>query len=99
MATDVYIEEYATLTAVYGSNIHLPAQPTTVQKISATGTSGQSAAFAATTHFVCVIPRGTVCGALGANPTATSSSRFFPTNVPRFMEVTPGEKLALIEVV
>lgn len=35
--------------------------------------------------------------ALGANPTATASSIYLPANVPWFIEVAPGQKVAVIQ--
>lgn len=69
----------------------------TSQNITITGTSQQSAAFTTPGVFAARVVATAECRiAIGANPTATTTSTVLPAGVPEYFSVYPGEKLAVI---
>lgn len=73
-------------------------QPNASQVISNPTSSTQTTAFEATTTVIRVATTGDhVHIAIGANPTATTSSMMLPSNVVDYFAVKPGWKLAAIK--
>lgn len=71
--------------------------PVAVQTpVDFTGTSTQSAAFAATTRFVRLRSDATCHFVVGVNPTATTNSTPIDANSAEYFEVPAGQKLAVI---
>lgn len=69
----------------------------TSQNITITGASQQSAAFATQGVFaVRAVATADCYIAIGANPTATTSSTLLPAGAPEYFAVQSGEKLAVI---
>lgn len=73
--------------------------PQTGQAVTITGTSAQSAAFAASTKYIRLVSTTACWIQFGANPTATTTtpSILLAANVPEFFGVTPGQKVAGIQ--
>lgn len=68
-----------------------------VQNITITGSSQQSSAFATPGIFaVRVVATADCYIAIGANPTATTSSTLLVAGLPEYFTVALGEKLAVI---
>lgn len=77
----------------------LPLHEVTVQAISTSGTSAQSAALQATTRFVRLAPSTAVHIATGTDPTASSATTYMPAGTVETFEVQPGAsyKIAVID--
>ena len=93
MAT-AYIAEYASIEGA-------PVEPrVTQQTVSTSGTSAQSAAFNARTTYILISTPAAqaVCCLFAASPTATTSHLRLPANGTYFFRVSPGQKVALIDV-
>lgn len=72
-------------------------KPGNFQKITTSGTSQQSSAFAATTSVVYVYATADTFLAFGSNPTASSSTHFLPLGTIQYYMVDPATKLAAIQ--
>ena len=93
MAT-AYIREYADIDGA-------PVEPALAdQTVSTSGTSAQSSAFNASTAFIAIsTPAAQAVSCLFAlSPTATTSKLRLPANSVFWFRVTPGHKVALIDV-
>jgi hypothetical protein len=67
------------------------------QLVSFTSTStANTTAFASGTNTIRVVASTRCHLAFGASPTATTSSPALPANVPEYIVVAPGQKLAAI---
>ena len=66
------------------------------EKVSASGTSAQSAAFAASIYFVRIVSDEDCFIEFGSNPTSTTSKIFLPSKDVEYFKVSPGEKVAVI---
>jgi hypothetical protein len=96
MAT-AYIREYQTLAL----GAQAPAEPGIAdQTVTTSAASAQSAAFNAVTNLIAISTPAAqaVCCLFGANPTALVTSLRLPANGVFFFGVTPGQKVALIDV-
>lgn len=71
--------------------------PGTNQTVAFTGTSAQSAAFAASTSIIRVVASEACFLVFGADPTATTGGMFLPSGVVEYFAVTPGQKVAAIQ--
>lgn len=74
-------------------------RPTTTQKVNSSGTSAQSAAFAANIDYVRVCADAACHIEFGVNPTATTSKIYLPADDVEYFKVSPGEKVAVIGTV
>lgn len=73
--------------------------PGTTQNIISAGASQQSAVVDATTSIIRVACQQDTFIAIGANPTATTSSMLISGGATEFLSVVPGEtKVALMQV-
>jgi len=70
--------------------------PITEQTVAIGGTSTQSSAFNALTQVIRVHTDAICSVALGANPTATTSTARLAAGSTEYFEVTPGHKIAVI---
>lgn len=69
----------------------------TSQDLTVTGSSQQSAAFSTQVVFAVRVVATADCRiAIGANPTATTTSTLLPAGAPEYFSVQSGEKLAVI---
>ncbi len=69
----------------------------TTQTVAFTSTStAQTTAFVAGVNTVRVVASTQCHLAFGASPTATTSSPKLPANLPEYIVVTPGQKIAAI---
>lgn len=62
-----------------------------------TGTSAQSAVMGDNTYVVRLTASADCFVAIGANPTATTSSTFLPAGVVEYVEIFPGQRVAAIQ--
>lgn len=71
------------------------------QDVTVSGTSAQSTAIGVsgqTPNRLVRLVSTTACRIItGANPTALSNSTFLPANVVEFSEISPGDKIAVIQ--
>ena len=96
MAT-LYIEEYQSLHRdAQGAVSPIPGEAVTQQKVSVGGASQQSSAVQQHTRYVCLTTDTACQFAIGANPTASGTSRYLPANVPRFFPIRGGQIIATI---
>jgi hypothetical protein len=73
--------------------------PGTVQNITTTGSSQQSSAVGAGSSIIRVAVNQDTYIAVGANPTATTSSMMMPAGAVEFLAVTGGvTKVAVLQV-
>lgn len=72
--------------------------PGTSQRLAVGGSSNQSAAFGETTGMIRLSPTTDCFVAFGANPTATNASLFLPAGSVEYFGVSPGEKIACLQV-
>jgi len=79
--------------------MHIAMRPTTTQKVNSSGTSAQSAAFAANIDYVRVCADAACHIEFGVNPTATTSKIYLPADDVEYFKVSPGEKVAVIGTV
>jgi hypothetical protein len=79
--------------------MHIAMRPTTTQKVNSSGTSAQSAAFAANIEYVRVCADAACHIEFGVNPTATTSKIYLPADDVEYFKVSPGEKVAVIGTV
>ena len=69
----------------------------TTQAVSFTSTStANTTAFSAGTTTIRVVASTRCHLALGASPTATTSSPALPANLPEYIVISPGQKIAAI---
>lgn len=74
--------------------------PSVSQKVAFTGTSAQSAAFQSSTQVIQVVATAACFLAFGSSPTAVAdTSLYLPPNVPMFIGVSGGMKVAAIQSV
>jgi len=76
--------------------MHIAMRPTTTEKLTSTGTSSQTAAFADNIEYVRVVSDAAVHIEFGVNPTATASTIYVPADDIEYFKVSAGEKLAAI---
>jgi hypothetical protein len=79
----------------------VPVEPGITQEaVTTSGTSAQSAAFNAQASMIAIATPAAqaVCCLFGSNPTATTSHLRLPANGLYFFRVSPGQKVALIDV-
>lgn len=62
-----------------------------------TGTSAQTAAIADEVYVVRLVATADVFVAIGADPTATTSSAYLPAGVVEYVAVRPGQKVAALQ--
>lgn len=95
MAT-LWIREYVNRgVAGAGRGIQIAQEPGTDQTVTFS-TSAQSAAFAASTKFICVISDAAFHYVVGSNPTATTAALKVPANCPMWFGVVAGQKIAAV---
>ncbi len=98
MAT-LYISEYQQVARGQSSTdqIQIVAEPPLVeQTVAITGSSAQSNAFGANTHYI-RIHTDVICSVLvGAAPVATAANKRLPADWTDYFGVTPGAKIAVI---
>lgn len=97
MAT-LYISEYSDLAKTsVDFKFQAPQEPALAdQTVTISGTSAQSSAFNANTRLVMVVT-DTACHIIfGSSPTATTSKKLLPANVPMYFGVTGAHKVAVI---
>lgn len=94
----VYISEYSNLkNSKVRDLIQAAEEPgLAIQKVTASGTSGQSSAFNAETRFVRIHTDAIVSIKFGSNPTATTSDLRLQADATEYFGVTPGHKVAVI---
>jgi hypothetical protein len=67
------------------------------EKVSYTGTAGQSAAIASGIHHVRLVATSDCHYLIGANPTATSSDTYLPADTIEKIRVNQGEKISVVQ--
>jgi hypothetical protein len=100
MAT-AYIREYEGLAVTTNAVAQAGSEPGQAdQTVTTSGTSAQSNAFGNKTVLIAISTPAAqaVCCAFGTNPTATTSNLRLPANSLFFFGVSPGHKVALIDV-
>lgn len=96
MAT-LYIEEYQSLHRdAQGAPSPIPGEVVTKQKVTVGGSTTQSSAVQTHTRYVCLTTDTACQFEIGANPTASGTSRYLPANVPRFLPIRGGQVIAVI---
>ena len=81
-------------------NNGVPIQATgwpSATNISFNVNSAQSPVFSASTFLIRVVATENCRIAFGVNPTASATSSLVLANVPEYIKVTPGERLAVIQ--
>lgn len=103
MATILHIDEYTGKGQGYKTsngkspNTVYPKRVTTQPKLTVSGSSQQSAAVNASTAFVSIRPvGGAVYVALGANPTASATTKYLADGDVYDVHVDAGDKIAVI---
>ena len=79
--------------------MHKGMQVKSTEKVSSSGTSAQSAAFADNIYYVRVVADAACHIEFGSNPTATTSKVYVPADDIEYFKVSPGEKVAVIGTV
>lgn len=69
------------------------------EKVTASGTSVQSAAFVENIEYVRIAADAACHLEFGVNPTATTSTIYLPANDFEYFKISPGEKVAVIGTV
>lgn len=98
--TKIYISEFSRMALDAGLATPPAAQmPAQVHQtpITVSGSSQQSAAFAAGTSFVRLHAQVACHVVVGTNPTATTNSMRLAEGQTEYFGVTPGHKLAVIQ--
>jgi hypothetical protein len=72
--------------------------PGVSQRVAVGGSSTQSAAFGDSTGMIRLAPTTDCYVAFGLNPTATNASLFLPAGSIEYFGVSPGEKIACLQV-
>lgn len=67
------------------------------QVVAYTATPGLSAAFLAQSTLIRVVATSNCHLKFGAAPTATTSDMYLPLGIPEVFQVTPGEKVSVIQ--
>ena len=93
----LYISEYSHM-GVATDGVPVPVEGTLVgrQKVSFTGTPGQSAAFGGTTRFIKITADGIFSYLVGSSPTATTSDFRVAADQIVFVGVEPGQKISAV---
>jgi hypothetical protein len=76
--------------------MHKGMQVKSTEKVTSSGTSAQSAAFADNIYYVRVVADAACHIEFGSNPTATTSKVYVPADDIEYFKVSPGEKVAVI---
>ena len=76
--------------------MHKGMQVKSTEKVTSSGTSAQSAAFADNIYYVRVVADAACHIEFGTNPTATTSKVYVPADDIEYFKVSPGEKVAVI---
>jgi hypothetical protein len=76
--------------------MHKGMRVISTEKVTASGTSVQSAAFGENIEYVRIVADADCHIAFGVNPTATTSSIYVPADDVEYFKVSPGEKVAVI---
>ena len=79
--------------------MHKGMQVKSTEKVTSSGTSAQSAAFADNIYYVRVVADASCHIEFGSNPTATTSKVYVPADDIEYFKVSPGEKVAVIGTV
>ena len=79
--------------------MHKGMQVKSTEKVTSSGTSAQSAAFADNIYYVRVVADAACHIEFGTNPTATTSKVYVPADDIEYFKVSPGEKVAVIGTV
>ena len=79
--------------------MHKGMQVKSTEKITSSGTSAQSAAFADNIYYVRVVADAACHIEFGTSPTATTSKVYVPADDIEYFKVSPGEKVAVIGTV
>ncbi len=93
----LYLSEHAEIVVFQGGGGQALSEPPIAEDtVAISGTSAQSAAFDAKTHFARVHVDA-ICSILfGADPTATTANKRMAANATEVFRVNPGEKIAVI---
>lgn len=95
--SSLFVEEYADLARDRGGNVSpVAGRALVVQKITIGGVSAASSVFQNGTHYVGLQADAACYFAIGASPTATTSSMYLAADQLVFRKVTPGEKVACL---
>jgi hypothetical protein len=76
--------------------MHKGMQVKSTEKVTSSGTSAQSAAFADNIYYVRVVADAACHIEFGTSPTATTSKVYVPADDIEYFKVSPGEKVAVI---
>lgn len=79
--------------------MHKGMQVKSTEKVTSSGTSAQSAAFADNIYYVRVVGDAACHIEFGSSPTATTSKVYLPADDIEYFKVSPGEKVAVIGTV
>ena len=79
--------------------MHKGMQVKSTEKVTSSGTSAQSAAFADNIYYVRVVADAACHIEFWSNPTATTSKVYVPADDIEYFKVSPGEKVAVIGTV
>jgi hypothetical protein len=79
--------------------MHKGMRVISTEKVTSSGTSVQSAAFAENIEYVRIAADAACHLEFGVNPTATSSKIYLPADDYEYFKISPGEKVAVIGTV
>ena len=79
--------------------MHIGMQVKSTEKVTSSGTSAQSAAFADNIYYVRVVADAACHIEFGSSPTATTSKVYVPADNIEYFKVSPGAKVAVIGTV
>jgi hypothetical protein len=79
--------------------MHKGMRVISTEKVTSSGSSVQSAAFAENIEYVRIAADAACHLEFGVNPTATTSKVYVPADDIEYFKVSPGEKVAVIGTV
>lgn len=97
MAT-LYIEEYGVITFDRkGNPLNLPDDLEKLQKLAIASAANTSTATTQMTSFV-ALTADTACQfEIGTSPVAGANSRYLPADVPRYLHISSGDKISVVQ--
>lgn len=94
---NAYVSEYAYLGGTATGRAPMAQEPALAeQKVAFTGTAAASAAFNAATRYIRIHVDAAASFVVGANPTATTSSKRIAADGIEYFAVNPGDKISFI---
>lgn len=94
----VSVTQFSAVAQAANGSLMCPQAPfVATEDINASTTSAQSAAFDSQTRFVRIVSDANVRVRIGSNPTAVATDMPIRADMPEFIAVVPGDKIAVIE--